>query len=57
MTDKGLALGRLGRTQEAITYFDKVPALDPNDVPALDDKGIALADLKKYDEALSTLRI
>ena len=22
MTDKGLALGRLGRSQEAITYFD-----------------------------------
>jgi tetratricopeptide (TPR) repeat protein len=40
-----------GKNDEAITYFDKVLALDPRDVDSLNSKGVALANLKNYYEA------
>ena len=38
--------------RESIVYFDKVLKIDPNNVPALNDNGISLADLGKYGEAI-----
>ena len=32
--------------------YDKVLAIDPKDVESLNNKGLVLQDLKRYDEAL-----
>src|SRR5215216_3719357 len=50
--NKGLALDSLGKSEEAITYYDKVLAIDPNDVDALNNKGAALGKLGKSQEAI-----
>jgi tetratricopeptide (TPR) repeat protein len=50
--DKGLALAKSGRNQEAIQYFDKALELDPKNVGALVNKGTALYKLNRYQEAL-----
>ena len=42
-----MLLNDLGKYQEAITYYDKVLAIDPNFVYALNGKGVALDDLGK----------
>ena len=34
LVDKGNSLASSGQYQEAITYYDKVLAIDPNDVDA-----------------------
>ena len=52
LTNKGVALGSLGRTLEAISQFDKALEIDPNSINALNNKGAALVELGKYDEAL-----
>ena len=39
---KGVSLNGLGKYNESITYFDKVLAIDPNNVLALNEKGNAL---------------
>ena len=52
LTNKGVALGNLGKSSEAISLFDKVLEIDPNNLDALNNKGAALVALEKYDEAL-----
>jgi tetratricopeptide (TPR) repeat protein len=37
---------------QAIQYFDKALAMDPNDIVALDDKGAALDRLGYHAEAI-----
>ena len=46
---KGLALGRLGRPQEAIDCFDKALEIDPYDDIALRSKGIELEEIRAMD--------
>ena len=43
--NKGLALDNLGRYKEAISYYDKVLDIDPNDVDTLNNKIAALGKL------------
>jgi tetratricopeptide (TPR) repeat protein len=50
--DKGAALAKSGRNQEAIQYFDKALELDPKNVEALVNKGTALYALGRYEAAL-----
>jgi tetratricopeptide (TPR) repeat protein len=47
LIEKGNALGSLGNYTEAISYYDKVLAIDPKDVNALYNKGNALYSLGK----------
>jgi tetratricopeptide (TPR) repeat protein len=49
---KGKALDELGKYEEAIEYYDKVLALDPNNKFALNNKGADLYDLGSYEEAI-----
>jgi tetratricopeptide (TPR) repeat protein len=42
LTNKALALGRLGNFTGAIEYIDKALAIQPNDTYALDSKAAAL---------------
>jgi Flp pilus assembly protein TadD len=42
----------LGKYNEAITLFDKVLAVDPTDVKTLNNKGNALDNLGKHQEAI-----
>ena len=54
------ALYNQGKYAEAITYYDKALAIDPNDKEALNGKGDALTiqsnDTQGYEEAISILR-
>ena len=50
---KGDSLFNQGRYDEAITYFDKVLALDANDTDTLTYKGISLESQGKHDEAIT----
>ncbi len=50
--NKGLALAKLGKYEEAIECFDKAIELNPNFAPAWNNKGVALAKLGKYEEAI-----
>jgi tetratricopeptide (TPR) repeat protein len=50
--DKGVALAKSGRNQEAISCYEKALELDLKLVGALVNKGIALDDLHRYEEAL-----
>jgi tetratricopeptide (TPR) repeat protein len=52
LKEKGDALYKQGRYQEAIEYYDRALAMDPNDVSALNNKGNALGDLGRYQEAI-----
>ena len=53
MNDKGVALMNLGKNQEAITWFDKVLAINKNDADAMINKGHALIHLGKHQEAIT----
>jgi len=44
-----------GNYFEAIGYFDKVLENDPTNIIALQGKGYALANIGKYDDAISSL--
>jgi tetratricopeptide (TPR) repeat protein len=48
----GIALLQQGKFYDALEYFDKILALDPNDVVTLGNKGAALTQLSRHDEAL-----
>src|SRR5919197_943960 len=53
LNNKGLALEKLGKNKEAIIYFDKALAVEPNYATALNSKGVALTNLGNYSEAIS----
>jgi len=48
----GGALKKLGRFKEAIQYYDKALAIDPNDSVVLHNKGRALSEQGKFVEAI-----
>ena len=50
--NKGFALARLGKQEEAIVCYEKVLEINPNHVNALSNKGVALGFLDKYEEAV-----
>jgi len=52
-TDKGDELFDEGKYEQAIAYYDKALAADPNDYEALYNKGVAFANLGKYEEAIT----
>jgi tetratricopeptide (TPR) repeat protein len=52
LNNRGKALDEQGRYEEAIRYYDKVLAIDPNNKFALNNKGADLYDLGRYEEAL-----
>ena len=52
MLNKGNALDKLGKPQEAIVWFDKVLSIDKNDTKAMNNKGNALDKLGKPQEAI-----
>ena len=47
MNNKGGMLLELDRIEKAIPYFDKVLEIDPNNVGALTNKGLALGKLDR----------
>ena len=49
---KGDSLADLKMYQEAIEYDDKVIEIDPTHIDALNNKGIALDDLGRSEEAI-----
>ena len=60
MVDKAYALYSQGNYTQAIQYYDKALAIDPNDKDALDGKGNALYNqgnnkqaIQYYDKALA----
>jgi tetratricopeptide (TPR) repeat protein len=53
MNNKGVALGGLGKHQEAITWFDKALAVNGTDTDAMNNKGVALDNLGKHQEAIT----
>ena len=52
LDNKGLALFALGKDNEALGYLDKALSLDPKDADALNGKGVVLAKLGNYYEAI-----
>ena len=52
MDTKALVLDQLGRHKEAVEWYDKVLALEPNFIVSLNNKGVALANLGYYKDAL-----
>ena len=53
LLEKGDSLYNQGKYQEAITWYDKVIAVDSNHIFALYNKGTALATLGQYQEAIT----
>jgi tetratricopeptide (TPR) repeat protein len=53
LIDKGITLYALGNYNEAITYYDKALAIDPDQKNALLNKGYALSKLGRYSEAIT----
>jgi tetratricopeptide (TPR) repeat protein len=45
-------LASLGHYDEAILWYDKVLDIDPTNISALNNKGVALYNLGHYDEAI-----
>jgi tetratricopeptide (TPR) repeat protein len=50
--NKGISLSQLEKYEVAITYFDKVLAIDPNNIQVLFGKANALYNLGKYEKKL-----
>ena len=50
LANKGLALGNLGRYQEAIEYFDQAIAIIPDATETLNNKANALTELQQNIE-------
>lgn len=48
---RGNALGKLGRTEEALLSYDDSISVDCRDLTALNNKGILLEKMERYDEA------
>jgi len=51
--NKALALDDLGRFDEAITYYNKVLAISPNDTDTLSNAGLALDNLGRHAQAIT----
>jgi tetratricopeptide (TPR) repeat protein len=51
--NKGLLLERLGKHEEAIEYYDKALAIDPDNVGALVGIGASLANSSKYKGSMA----
>ena len=54
LSDKGEALLKQKKFNEAIGMFDKALAINPNNTKALSDKGEALLKLKNFNEAITS---
>ena len=52
MLTKALGFNDIGRYYEAIKYYDKALAKEPNATDILHNKGIVLTKLGKYNEAI-----
>jgi len=50
--DKGMESFRLGEYEQAISYFDRVLEIEPNNIDALYNKGNNLSQLEKFEEAI-----
>ena len=50
-----LSLDNLGNHGQAITYYDKALAIDPNNFAALTNKGAVLDSLRNYTQAITYL--
>ena len=55
LNDKGLSLSNLGHSEEALGYYDRALALDPEYALAWDNKGAALGHLGRYEEELTCI--
>jgi Flp pilus assembly protein TadD len=55
LNKKGLDLLSSASYNEAITYFDKILAINSTDASALNNKGFALMQLGKYNDAITIL--
>ena len=55
LINKAKALANSSKYEEAITYYDKVLAIEPNNTDALAVKVVALAELGKFGEAITSL--
>ncbi|OGX08090.1 MAG: hypothetical protein A2Y03_04765 [Omnitrophica WOR_2 bacterium GWF2_38_59] len=53
LINKGIALGNLGRQQEAIVCFDEATKMDPRDPFVWYNKGIILRNLGRQQEAIA----
>jgi tetratricopeptide (TPR) repeat protein len=53
LLEQGFGLYSLGQYQEAITWYDKALSIDPNNIEALNYKGVALSNLGKNEEAIN----
>jgi tetratricopeptide (TPR) repeat protein len=56
LSSLGLTLRRQGQYQRAFNAFDKAVQLEPGDAELWKDRGNALVDLKRPDDALASLR-
>jgi len=54
--NKGMSLNSLSKFNESITFFDKVLAIDPNNIVALTQKANAFGGLGKYHEAIIMIK-
>ena len=52
-SNRGYSLQALGRFHEAIEAFDEVLRINPDHVKALTSRGLCLAELGRYQEALA----
>ena len=52
LNNKGLALEKIGNNTEAIFYYKKALAIQPNDTDTLDNIGMALTNQGNYTEAI-----
>ena len=51
-----LSLFRLKRLEESIVQFDKLLAIAPNHVVAINERGSVFAEMKNYDAALASVK-
>ena len=54
MNNKGVALTKLARHEEALESYERSLGLDENNAVTWSNKGVALDDLARYEEALES---
>lgn len=54
--EQGCLLGKEGRFEEAVMYFDRVIKLDPTNAKAWYNKGLCYKNLKRYSESLACFK-